>query len=351
MAHRVGGARRRRPIIRYPLDVELRRPSIIGQPYGLGSSAGDSPTGHRLARAQIPPFHVMDVWAAAGERQRTHGDLVNLSAGPALHPGARPRCGRRPPRRWPATCSATPSRWASRRCAPRSPSTTAARYGLDVAARAGRGRPPAPPAASCWRSSPRSTPATGWRMARPGYPCYRNILTALGCEVVELPCGPRDPLPADRGDAGGARRAGARAGAWPARPTRPAPCSTPASWPRSRSYCERTGDPAGQRRDLPRHLLPRRPRDVVRVGDLARGDRRQLVLQVLLDDRLAAGLAAACRRGCCARSTAWPATSPSARPRCRSSPRSAAFTPESYAEADAHVARYGGQPRPAARRA
>ena len=27
-------------------------------------------------------------------------------------------------------------------------------------------------------------------LARPGYPAYRNILTALGCEVVELPCGP-----------------------------------------------------------------------------------------------------------------------------------------------------------------
>src|SRR3954468_12484899 len=27
-------------------------------------------------------------------------------------------------------------------------------------------------------------------MARPGYPCYRNVLTALGCEVVELPAGP-----------------------------------------------------------------------------------------------------------------------------------------------------------------
>ena len=26
-------------------------------------------------------------------------------------------------------------------------------------------------------------------MARPGYPAYRNMLTALGCEVVELPCG------------------------------------------------------------------------------------------------------------------------------------------------------------------
>src|SRR5688572_24106049 len=29
-------------------------------------------------------------------------------------------------------------------------------------------------------------------MARPGYPCYRNVLTALGCEVVEIPCGPEN---------------------------------------------------------------------------------------------------------------------------------------------------------------
>ncbi|MBI2245831.1 MAG: pyridoxal phosphate-dependent aminotransferase, partial [Nocardioides sp.] len=27
-------------------------------------------------------------------------------------------------------------------------------------------------------------------MARPDYPCYRNVLTALGCEVVEIPTGP-----------------------------------------------------------------------------------------------------------------------------------------------------------------
>ena len=27
-------------------------------------------------------------------------------------------------------------------------------------------------------------------LARPGYPAYRNILQALGCEVVDLPCGP-----------------------------------------------------------------------------------------------------------------------------------------------------------------
>ncbi|WP_139809091.1 aminotransferase class I/II-fold pyridoxal phosphate-dependent enzyme, partial [Mycobacterium avium] len=28
-------------------------------------------------------------------------------------------------------------------------------------------------------------------LASPGYPCYRNILSALGCEVVEIPCGPQ----------------------------------------------------------------------------------------------------------------------------------------------------------------
>jgi aspartate/methionine/tyrosine aminotransferase len=28
-------------------------------------------------------------------------------------------------------------------------------------------------------------------MARPGYPAYRNMLRALGCEVLELPCGPQ----------------------------------------------------------------------------------------------------------------------------------------------------------------
>src|SRR5947209_15820166 len=37
-------------------------------------------------RAGIPPFYVMDVWLAAAERQRSHGDLVNLSAG---QPGAK----------------------------------------------------------------------------------------------------------------------------------------------------------------------------------------------------------------------------------------------------------------------
>ena len=29
-------------------------------------------------------------------------------------------------------------------------------------------------------------------LTRPGYPAYRNILAALGCEVVELACGPAE---------------------------------------------------------------------------------------------------------------------------------------------------------------
>ena len=41
-------------------------------------------------------------------------------------------------------------------------------------------------------------------IARPGYPCYRNVLAALGCEVVEIADRPGDPLPAHR-------RAGRRA--------------------------------------------------------------------------------------------------------------------------------------------
>ena len=27
-------------------------------------------------------------------------------------------------------------------------------------------------------------------LTRPGYPAYRNILASLGCQVVELACGP-----------------------------------------------------------------------------------------------------------------------------------------------------------------
>jgi aspartate/methionine/tyrosine aminotransferase len=140
-------------------------------------------------RANVPPFHVMDLLAAAAERRRTHGDLLDLLAG--------------------------------------QPSTGAPRVVNDEAVRLLQSGDPLG-----------YTPATGIRelreaiaghhrrtqgievdpdevvvttgssggfllaflaafevgdrvaIARPGYPCYRNVLAALGCEVVEIATGP-----------------------------------------------------------------------------------------------------------------------------------------------------------------
>ena len=50
-------------------------------------------------------------------------------------------------------------------------------------------------------------------MARPGYPCYRNVLTALGCEVVEIPTGPEtrfQPTVEQVAELGGHQGAGRR---------------------------------------------------------------------------------------------------------------------------------------------
>lgn len=139
-------------------------------------------------RAAIPPFHVMDVWAAAGRRQRTHGDLVNLAAGQPSTPAPRPVRD--------AAIAALENDVLGYTEAPGTPELRAAiaghyarRYGLDV---------PAEQIMVTTGSSGGFQLAflaafdVGDRvaMARPGYPCYRNILSALGCEVVELPCGP-----------------------------------------------------------------------------------------------------------------------------------------------------------------
>lgn len=140
-------------------------------------------------RAGIPPFHVMDVWSAAGERQRTHGDLVNLSAGQPSTPAPTPVRA--------AAAAALESEVLGYTVALGIPPLRdaiaghyARTYGLDV---------PAQQVVVTTGSSGGFLLAflaafdAGDRvaMARPGYPCYRNILTALGCEVVELPCGPQ----------------------------------------------------------------------------------------------------------------------------------------------------------------
>jgi aspartate/methionine/tyrosine aminotransferase len=143
---------------------------------------------HTAARAAIPPFHVMDVWAAAGERQRTHGDLVNLSAGQPSTPA--PGAVRV------AAVAAIQGDVLGYTVALGVPALRAAiaghcarAYGIDVA--------PDEVVVTTGSSGGfllafLAAFDVGDRvaMARPGYPCYRNILRALGCEVVELPCGP-----------------------------------------------------------------------------------------------------------------------------------------------------------------
>jgi aspartate/methionine/tyrosine aminotransferase len=139
-------------------------------------------------RAAIPPFHVMDVWAAAAERQRTHGDLVNLSAG-------QPSTGAPAGVRAAATAAIADDvlGYTVALGIPELRAGIAAHYdrtyGLDV--------PPEQVVVTTGSSGGfllafLAAFDAGDRvaMARPGYPCYRNILSALGCEVVELPCGP-----------------------------------------------------------------------------------------------------------------------------------------------------------------
>ena len=152
-------------------------------------AAGDPRRLEVARRAAVAPFHVMDLLAASATRRRTHADLLDLVAGQ------------------PSTAAPRPVREAARRALDGVLGYTVAsglpqlreaiaghhrrRHGLEV--------------------SPEEVVVTtgssggfllaflaafdvGDRVAiaRPGYPCYRNVLTALGCEVVELDTGPEN---------------------------------------------------------------------------------------------------------------------------------------------------------------
>ena len=120
---------------------------------------------------------------------------------------------------------ATPRRSASRRCGRASRGTMRETYNVDVDPGADRrhdrlvGRRSSSP---FWRCS---SPATGSALANPGYPPYRHILTALGCEPVLIETDADDPLGDDAGSAarGASQEAAARACWSRARPIRPAP--------------------------------------------------------------------------------------------------------------------------------
>ena len=137
----------------------------------------------------MPPFHVMDLLAASAERQRTHGDVLNLLAGQ------------------PMTGAPVPVREEAKRLLDSGDPlgyTPAAgirelREAIAGHHRRTHGIDVDPDQVVVTTGSSGgfllaflAAFEVGDRvaMARPGYPCYRNVLTALGCEVVEIPTGP-----------------------------------------------------------------------------------------------------------------------------------------------------------------
>ena len=141
------------------------------------------------SRANVPPFHVMDLLAAAHTRQRTHGDLLDLLAGqPGTGAPAPVReeavrlLGSGDPLGYTPAVGILELREAIAGHHRRTDGVEVDPDEVIVTTGSSGG--------SCWRSSRRSRWATRWRWPGPGYPCYRNVLAALGIEVVEIPTGP-----------------------------------------------------------------------------------------------------------------------------------------------------------------
>ena len=139
-------------------------------------------------RSNVPPFHVMDLLAAAHRRMVSHGDLVNFVAGQPST-GA-PKAVREEAKR---LLDEGPLGYTVATGIPGLREAVAAHHrrttGIDVTlddvvitTGSSGGFLLAFLAAF--------EPGDRVVMARPGYPCYRNVLTALGCEVVEIDCGP-----------------------------------------------------------------------------------------------------------------------------------------------------------------
>ena len=130
----------------------------------------------------------MDVWLAAAERARSHGDLVNLSAG---QPGAKAPA---PVRAAAADALANHDLGYTvalgiRELREEIAASYPSRYGVpvspdDVVVTTGSTGGFLLAFLACFDVGDRVA------VTSPGYPCYRNILSALGCEVVEVPCGP-----------------------------------------------------------------------------------------------------------------------------------------------------------------
>ncbi|MCW2821954.1 MAG: aspC [Marmoricola sp.] len=139
-------------------------------------------------RSNVPPFHVMDLLAAAQRRQLSHGDLVNFVAGQPST-GA-PKAVREEAKRLLdeellGYTVATGVPGLREAVAAHHRRTSGIDVTLDdVVVTTGSSGGFLLAFLAAFEVGDRVV------MARPGYPCYRNVLAALGCEVVEIDCGP-----------------------------------------------------------------------------------------------------------------------------------------------------------------
>ena len=141
------------------------------------------------SRANVPPFHVMDLLTAAAQRQRTHGDLLNLLPGQPSTGAPAPVTAEAirllqsgDPLGYTPAVGILELREAIAGHHRR-------RYGIDV--------DPDEVVVTTGSSGgfllaflAAFEVGDKVAMARPGYPCYRNVLTALGIDVLEIPTGP-----------------------------------------------------------------------------------------------------------------------------------------------------------------
>jgi aspartate/methionine/tyrosine aminotransferase len=139
-------------------------------------------------RAEVPPFYVMDLLAEAAARQRSHGDVVSLLPGQPSSPAPAPvREAASAAMRGHVLGYTEQFGLPDLRTAIAGHYRT--RYDLDVSA---EDVVVTTGSSGAFLLSFLSAFDPGDRVAvsRPGYPAYRNVLAALGCQVVDLPCGP-----------------------------------------------------------------------------------------------------------------------------------------------------------------
>lgn len=139
-------------------------------------------------RGQVPPFIVMDVMTAAAAREKTHGDVLHLEVGQPSTPApagvlAAAQAALRDDKiGYTVALGIPPLRQA-----------IADHYGRAYGTAVAPGQVVVTTGSSgAFLLAFLAAFDVGDRvaLAAPGYPAYRNILTALGIEVVEIPAGP-----------------------------------------------------------------------------------------------------------------------------------------------------------------